>query len=545
MPLIQTLSQEIRARVLLLAIAFYGLANAVLYSSLLPLWEGYDEAFHYGYVQELSTRASVPELGRSVLSNEVDRSLRMAPLSHIVRRGIPEGTTFGEYFSLAPEKRAERRLALLALDPSLRLEQSPRNNYEAHHAPLAYALLAAPDRLWSDSPLPVRVWRLRLLASCASVLLAAASCALLANAMSLGKLGTASLTFLVLSTQTYYATAAHVANDWLAVPLAFLLFAAAARLNADPTRWNALVMGIVLGLGLLTKAYFLAFVPLAFGICARRLLRSPRLDPRGAALLAFAALLSAGPWYARNLALNGTVSGMVEAASGLGPAEALSAVPDVDWVGSAAFLARGSLWTGNNHFSTFSRGTLNLMLCLLAVGAVGYLARVRQRGVSPEEAAVVAGILLYGLALAYATALSYVFTQGAAAGASMWYAQVLLAPALCVFLRGAFHLRRLGKMVLVAALLLWTYVLCATYLVKLIPLYGGYERRGNVGPLLEWYRSAFAADVDPLAYSALGSPATIYMLTFLAVSGALCLCLALVRLLAMERPEADNGVSLR
>ena len=28
----------------------YGVANALLYATLLPLWEGFDEPFHYSYV---------------------------------------------------------------------------------------------------------------------------------------------------------------------------------------------------------------------------------------------------------------------------------------------------------------------------------------------------------------------------------------------------------------------------------------------------------------------------------------------------------------
>jgi len=32
----------------------YALINAALYSILLPLWEGFDEPFHFGYVQYLA-----------------------------------------------------------------------------------------------------------------------------------------------------------------------------------------------------------------------------------------------------------------------------------------------------------------------------------------------------------------------------------------------------------------------------------------------------------------------------------------------------------
>jgi hypothetical protein len=198
----QSPPRKMHAHRWLLGVTAYGLVNAALYSSLLPLWEGFDEAFHYGYVQELSTRRSLPALGRSMLSDEIDASLRIAPLSFVVQRTIPEATTFSGFFALTAQDRAERRAHLFALAPALRLTASPRGNYEAHQAPLAYALLAIPDRLWSSQPLPVRVWRLRLLASCVSVVLVAASCVCLAAALSLGGLGTAALAFFVFSTQT-------------------------------------------------------------------------------------------------------------------------------------------------------------------------------------------------------------------------------------------------------------------------------------------------------------------------------------------------------
>jgi len=37
-----------------LALLAYGLLNATLYTGLLPLWEGFDEPFHFAYVQQLA-----------------------------------------------------------------------------------------------------------------------------------------------------------------------------------------------------------------------------------------------------------------------------------------------------------------------------------------------------------------------------------------------------------------------------------------------------------------------------------------------------------
>src|SRR5947209_6416851 len=67
-----------KPRWLLLA---YALMNAVLYSMLLPLWEGFDEPFHFGYVQYLANGNGFPDPRTSRLSQEVGSSLSLAPAS--------------------------------------------------------------------------------------------------------------------------------------------------------------------------------------------------------------------------------------------------------------------------------------------------------------------------------------------------------------------------------------------------------------------------------------------------------------------------------
>jgi len=48
--------------------------------------------------------------------------------------------------------------------------------------------------------------------------------------------------------------------------------------------------------------------------------------------------------------------------------------------------------------------------------------------------------------------------------------------------------RALGRALAIATLLLWTYLICATYVMKLIPLYGGFtEPRAHLWELYSWY----------------------------------------------------------
>jgi hypothetical protein len=175
------------------ALLLYGVLHAVLYSSLLPLWEGFDEAFHYGYVQELAVHSRFPVNNRATwtLGGKLD---------------LPSGY---------------RQAAVL----------------------------------------------------------------------------------LVLSTQMVYAAAAHVANDWLSIPLAPLLFLAALRFDERRDTRSASLLAITLSAGLLAKAYFLAFAPFTFGLVAWR-------NRRSLAVFAAIAGLCAGPWYLRNWMLYGNIRGL-------------------------------------------------------------------------------------------------------------------------------------------------------------------------------------------------------------------------------------------
>src|SRR5678815_2292967 len=111
-----------------LALLAYGALNAILYSTLLPLWDGFDEPFHYSFVQHLARTRELPVTGHTPISGEVQRSLELAPASHLVQRNLPFVTTFADYFHLPPEERDKRRLELTELrDPTHSLEPGGPN----------------------------------------------------------------------------------------------------------------------------------------------------------------------------------------------------------------------------------------------------------------------------------------------------------------------------------------------------------------------------------------------------------------------------------
>ena len=242
-------------------ILLFAVVNASLYSALLPLWEGFDEAFHYAYVETLWQTSRLPVLGRTLVPNDVFRSFRIAPVSYVVHRSIPEATSYGAWFALSQAEKEQRRTELDLLRPEP--GSSSRANYEAHHPPLAYILLALLDWSMSKAPITVRVLVLRLFAAVFSTVLLYFGATALCRTLQMPERFANATLFTIFCSQMLYATIAHVANDWLAIGLSALFLAALAGFVRKPDRRSGLSTASWLVAGLLTKAYFLAFAVLA------------------------------------------------------------------------------------------------------------------------------------------------------------------------------------------------------------------------------------------------------------------------------------------
>lgn len=501
-------------------VLWFGILSACLYSALLPLWEGFDEAFHYAYVETLWTTKQLPVLGRTNIPVDIASSFRFAPASHVVHRWVAETTPFDEWFALPVAEKQNRRTALEQLRPEPVAASRPA--YESHHPPLAYLALATADALMRGAPITARVLVLRILSSVTGIVLLYVGICGLVRALRLPEPYALAALFTALCSQMLYATIAHVANDWLAVGISAVLLAALVALVQFPGRRTAFRAALWLSAGLLTKAYFLVFLALAAGV-AITLLWQRRFKVHDLWPAALLILLLDGPWYGRNVALYGNISGTHEQFDGIGFREAIAAAPRIHWLEAAAFMARGSLWTGNNSFTTFSRATLNLLLLLLACSIAIWLVR-RRTAIQPGEWLLGATILLFSLAIAYATCAAFADTKGGVPGASPWYTQVLLAPVLALAYLGLARWPRVGAVLATLTILLWTWVYAATWVVKLFPLYsGGGAAPMRISDTVHWYRDQAAAHAADLSLTALASATWLY-------SGlVLCLlfCLAL------------------
>ena len=482
------------------ALLIYGALNAILYAGLTPLWEGFDEPFHYGYVQHLRLARSLPVQKGTCLSEEVWQSFPLAPASFIVKRNLPMVTTFDDYFRLSQAERLARRRALEQLNPELAAADSNAPNYEAQQVPLAYALLTPFDAVWASVPLPRRVWRLRLVCAVSSTLATGLLLFRLAGLLGFDEHSSRAAVFLAFSSQMFYATTAHVTNDYLALPLFLLVLVSAIDLYLEPRRAAVLMLSIALAAGLLTKAYFLALVPFAAGVVLAR------CDWRDGTLFAAAGLLPAAPWYVRNLVLYRDLAGLQENVGGIPMASVVTDALHLPWARALVTTLKTSFWEGNSSATTFGAATLWLMILLLAL-AVGRVLIRRPRG---APLVLIAGLASFAAGLAYNTVIQWRATNGAGMTPAPWYVQLLFPPAFCLVVAGA------GRLLRTVMCGLWAYVIIATYIAKLIPLYGGYSGRpARLMELVRWYTGSFPQIREILATTAMIPPPALFALTTL------------------------------
>ncbi len=423
-------------------LAAFSAAAALCWVALVPIWDGFDEPLHYGYIQALRTELALPTLGHTRLTPEVWSSLLRTPVSPAVKVNYPMLTTFGE-------ARGGMRASTVA-QPGTPL------NYEAHQAPLIYILLAPAEAVLAQTGVPI-AWRVRILRFC---LLAVAM--LLFWRISDFSVHRSAIFFVIVTTEMFLACCGRIANEALAIPILVWLF-------FEAERRSRLAIGLLVA-GLLVKAYFLAFVP----VVTWRLRQRWRLLLLGSVLPAL--------WYARNLALYGNVSGMQEQLKPINAAELFQAAIGLPWKASLGETYRGALWMANNSLNQWSVWQVNVVIGILLTAA---WYSIRQDKTRRNWLLAFGGS--YVMALAYAAVQTFAATKGVSTAASPWYATPLWLLIVVVIFSG-----QASRWILSLIVAIWAYWFVATFWFRLVPLYSGLmDGPASITNLSRWYRSGF------------------------------------------------------
>ena len=387
---------HVTARVWVLWALF--LVRGAFFCAMLPLWEAWDEYAHFAWLEHWNTIGTLPR-STTPVSAEIEESLKLTPLTEELKWMGPGHYTYEQWWALPAAARAgkERHLAGLRGESRNEAAVTPLMLYQAQQPPLFYWLAAIPERLTARWPLRQRVVLVRLF----SLLLASAVIPLawLAARSVLDDTAATMCVTLLAIAPVLTLDAARVANDGLAIALTAVVLLILMR------RGPGLALGIVLGAGLLTKAYLLTLLPAV--ILARR---------KNALAPVAIALAVAGWWYARNLLLGNSLSRWQDHA---GSAAIAAAVTQVNWLAAANVLAKSFFWFGGWSFLTLKSW---MYIVLEIIGAAGFALALRKRGLAAAWA--MSGFQL--LAIGYGVLIYYaVHRVGNLPG---WYLWPMAAP---------------------------------------------------------------------------------------------------------------------
>jgi hypothetical protein len=382
---------RIRWRIALIWACF--LARLAFYATMLPLWEGYDEWAHFSVIRTMAVRGEPLVARDQPVPRDVALSLELAPVPWELRYLPPPSITEDVYWSLPDEVRAQRQAAFRAMPADWGREDGPAGltAYEALQPPLYYWMLAPVMRLMIHGSLGAQVMTIRWL----GIAIASSIIPLVfaIGRLALGDERIALCCAAVVAVMPGLAIdAARVGNECVAVVLFTLLIwiglnqVQGAGTPASGERWRLpAALGVVLGLGLLTKAYFLTAIPpvilLGVYLCWNRR-GGGRPYLRGLAPVVIATAIS-GWWYWRNLVTTGTLSGLSEAAMlrDMGTWSLLQHASSVPWRTAIDAILFSHLYFGGWSSLTVRSWMYHLLYAVIVVAAFGLLRMLRQPGI--------------------------------------------------------------------------------------------------------------------------------------------------------------------
>jgi hypothetical protein len=326
--------------------------RGLFYCSVWPLWEGFDEWAHFSVAQEISKGQLVIDRNAAT-SSEINVSLQLTPIPRGMTFIPPQSITRGEYWQLPAEERARRKAALQTLTaqnaevaPQVRLPA-----YEASQPPLYYWLVAIAIRVLRNAPLVDQVWYARVVTFAIGSLAIPIGFILGRRVFRDGPLAFG-LCSLVVLMPGLAINLARISNESLGIVVYTCLMLAVCRwIEQTPSYARSLGVGICLGLGLLTKAYFLTAIPALLFLFLWLIWRDRNSAGKPvyaihAALVFVVALVIGGWWYLRNYMQTGTVSGLDEALMlrSVSFAEKRAAIFHLDWHAAFDTVLLSHIW---------------------------------------------------------------------------------------------------------------------------------------------------------------------------------------------------------
>lgn len=233
---------------------------------VLPPHEGFDETAHYSYISYLADEYQIPILGRTPLDQNVNNERFGLPKPYHSEPPFEQnnGTTYKIFFDQLSDVEREHILRKYWFTSNRSVTFKPDNekNWEAQHPPLYYTLMTLPYRISTEWSVGMRLLWLRFF----SIMLVVVSLIFWFESIQIMPVNSFSRYILVLSGliilffPSLFFDLARLGNDGLAVCLfagIFYFLLACYYQDGEKRFRNFLCLSIFLGLGLLTKLFFL------------------------------------------------------------------------------------------------------------------------------------------------------------------------------------------------------------------------------------------------------------------------------------------------
>lgn len=416
---------------------------SLAYILILPPWEGFDEPAHYSYISSLADRGEIPNFKTTPLDACVEETSALLPRPY--SGGIPfevnGGLTYHAFFSaenVASRIKAFEKLWLAKMD-CVSYKPGAGINWQGQHPPLYYGLMTLPYKVSTSWPLGWRILLFRFLSIflvCLGLyfwlktilifdsrvmrvaLIHGGLVALFFPSMfyDLARLGNDSLASLLLSASIYFFLKTWNGRE---INIAYLS-----------------LTGVTLGLGLLTKMFFIAimaaFLLVGLYLAIRAGAVSIKKLPLVAFAIAVAPFLISAWWFALYHQRYGVYFGSHEmylfSLVDVPPGDSLTAVEFMkSFMRGVRRFAITFMWSGT--WSWISRPYWEYLLIapLVLLAAYGYLFRMAERSLAHLVSLAVLAFLLTGFAYHIYARVRFIGVGAGTGGYYLFFAWPALA----------------------------------------------------------------------------------------------------------------------
>ena len=433
------------------AITLLLLGNFLLgasYIAMLPIWEGFDETAHFSYLQQVADNRKIPLDGKDPISTDIEKYYDHAPVPHALSAEFrsKERLTYRSFFSKPAELLSHSKDFIHSTNNPRKYLPGKGYNWESQHPPFYYILLSPIYSVTNRLSWGKQIFILRMVSytfAWLGLVVAIFICLETAkNQSSLNKIylwnwAAIGAGLWPIFFPAWFSDMARIGNDSLCCFLLSLIWFISIKMTSIEVSFKYfLLLGLLLGIGCLTKAIF---VPLTVGVLSFWLFRAWKLQGRAGLLktmrlcsfVILTILASSGWWYWNNHVQYGVISGnidlkLLKQAGGLWNGLETN-FSFYQWIRSNAALLVSFGWIGSWSLVKPPLIFLTPIIFMLLLLVYAYLKTIRYSNIISSEWFPVWLVLPILIGLSYHILVRIALT-GEGRGTPGFYLHILAAP---------------------------------------------------------------------------------------------------------------------